>query len=188
MTRFETHTAATAPSAAKPVLESARSAYGFVPNLLGTMAQAPALLEGYVTLAAIFDKSDLDATERQIVLMTNNRLNDCAYCMAAHTVIARASGVPEPVIEALRSNRTLPGEKLEALRTFAGIVNRTRGWPAQADLEAFLAAGYSRQAVLEVILGTALKVMSNYTNHVAATPLDAAFSSAAWSPHHTEPA
>jgi len=49
------------------------------------MAEAPALLEGYLALAKIFDTSDLNAAERQIVLMTNNRLNGCTYCMAAHT-------------------------------------------------------------------------------------------------------
>ncbi|WP_281359587.1 hypothetical protein [Roseobacter ponti] len=30
--------------------------------------------------------------------------------------------------------------------------------------------------MLEVILGTSFEVMSNYTNHIAATPLDDAFS------------
>ncbi|MCR9075748.1 MAG: carboxymuconolactone decarboxylase family protein, partial [bacterium] len=33
-----------------------------------------------------------------------------------------------------------------------------------------------------VILGTAVKVMSNYTNHIAITPLDDAFSAVEWTP------
>ena len=71
--------------------------------------------------------------------------------------------------------------KLEALRTFAAIVNEKRGWPEDAEVEAFLAAGYTRQTVLEVILGTSLKVMSNCTNHVTQTALDDAFAQNAWS-------
>ena len=63
---------------------------------------------------------------------------------------------------------------------FAIAVNDTRGWPSDAQLDAFLAAGYSRRSVLEVILGTALKVLSNYTNHVAETDLDDAFKANAW--------
>lgn len=180
-TSFTTHTIETAPQKAKPFLNAAKGAYGFIPNLLGTMAEAPAILEGYMTLAGIFDKSDLSETERQIILMTNNRLNGCQYCMAAHTSISQGAGVPEDVISSLRTNTPITDPKLEALRTFAALINEKRGWPEPSDIETFLAAGYTRQSILEVILGTALKVMSNYTNHVAATELDAAFAPNAWS-------
>ncbi|MEQ8653601.1 MAG: carboxymuconolactone decarboxylase family protein [Kiloniellales bacterium] len=182
MTDFNTHNVETAPEAAKPLLEAAKSRFGFIPNLLGTMAEAPALLEGYMTLAGIFDKSEFTETERQIVLMTNNRLNGCTYCMAAHTTIAQMSKVPADVIEALRNGTSIADPKLEALRTFAEAINQSRGWPSEAQVEAFLSAGYSRQNLLEVILGTSLKVLSNYTNHVAETPVDAAFAGNAWSP------
>ena len=91
------------------------------------MAEAPALLEGYQTLAGIFDKSDLNATERQVVLMTNNVLNGCSYCMAAHTTIAKGQKVPDDVITALRDGTPIADTKLEALRQFAAKVNETRG-------------------------------------------------------------
>ena len=182
MSDFKTHTIETAPPDAKPSLEGAQNAYGFVPNLLGTMATAPALLDGYLALAGIFDGTDLSETERQIILMTNNRLNGCVYCMAAHTTIAQMAKVPADVIDALRAGTRIADPKLEALRTFAAIINETRGWPSDADVAAFLAAGYTRQTVLEVILGTSLKVMSNFTNHVADTEVDAAFAPNAWSP------
>lgn len=181
MIPFDTYTIETAPSDAKPLLESAQSAFGFVPNLLGTMAEAPPILEAYLTLNGIFAKTELTETERQIILMTNNRLNRCAYCMAAHTSISQASRVPANIIAALRDGTPLADAKLEALRTFAAVINETRGWPAVEEVEAFLAAGYSRRTVLEVILGTAFKVLSNYTNHVAGTELDAAFAPNVWS-------
>ena len=83
MTTFNTLTIESAPAESKPFLQGAKDAFSFVPNLLGNMAVSPALLEGYMTLAGIFDKSNLSETERQIILMTNNRLNGCTYCMAA---------------------------------------------------------------------------------------------------------
>lgn len=186
MTTFTTHTIDTAPESAKPLLETAKGAYGFVPNLLGTMAEAPAILEGYMTLAGIFDKTSLSETERQIILMTNNRLNGCAYCMTAHTSISQASGVPADVIEALRNNTPIDDPKLEALRSFTAVINESRGWPREDNIEALLDAGYTRQTALEVILGTALKVMSNYTNHIAATDIDAAFAPNTWVPDLAE--
>ena len=180
MTSFTTHSINTAPTGSKQLLEDARSAYSFVPNLLATMATSPALLEGYMTLAGIFNKSNLSETERQIILMTNNRLNGCTYCMAAHTTISQMAKVPEDVIRALRDNTPLADSRLEALRVFTAAVNQKRGWPDECDIQAFLAAGYTEETILEVILGTSLKVMSNYTNHIAQTKLDAAFAANAW--------
>jgi AhpD family alkylhydroperoxidase len=180
MSRFPTHSIETAPPTAKPLLEAAKQAYSFVPNLLATMAESPALLEGYMTLSGIFNKTKMSETERQIILMTNNRLNGCVYCMAAHTTISQGANVANDVIEALRTGSPLQDKKLEALRVFTAAINETRGWPSANNVEDFLAAGYTEQTVLEVILGTSLKVMSNYCNHVAQTPVDTAFAANAW--------
>ncbi len=180
MTDFTVHTKETAPEGSRGLLQGARDAYGFTPNLLAVQSESPALLEGYMTLAGIFDKTNLSETERQIILMTNNRLNGCTYCMAAHTSLSQMAKVPDDVIEALRNGTSIADAKLEALRVFAARVNETRGWVEQSDLDALFAAGYTKQTVLEVILGTSLKVMSNYTNHVAQTPVDAAFKANAW--------
>lgn len=181
MSDFPLHSIESAPEPSQGFLTAAQKAYSFVPNLLAGMAEAPALLEGYMTLAGIFDKTSFTETERQIILMTNNRLNGCTYCMAAHTTISQMSGVPADVVTALRENTPIADAKLEALRQFAIVINETRGWPSHADVSAFLSAGYGQQNILEVILGTALKTLSNYTNHIAETPLDDAFKANAWS-------
>jgi len=114
-------------------------------------------------------------------MIANNRLNGCSYCVAAHTTIAKGTGVNDNVLEALRNGTKIPDEKLEALHQFAVRINESRGWVAQADLDALFAVGYNKQTALEVIVGTALKVMSTYTNHLIATPLDEAFKENAWS-------
>lgn len=188
MTEFTRHTVDTAPEAARPVLKGAQGSLGFIPNLFATMAEAPALLNAYSQLGELLNTTSFSATEQQVVLMTNNRLNGCDYCMAAHTTISQGSGVPADVIKSLRSGKAIADPKLEALQTFAQVVNETRGWPAQSDLDAFFAAGYAQQQVLEVVLGTAFKVLSNYTNHVASTPLDAAFQPNVWSASDAEKA
>ncbi|TDF34944.1 carboxymuconolactone decarboxylase family protein [Alteromonadaceae bacterium M269] len=181
MTNFTTYRIDTAPEGSKPFLESAKKAFGIEANLMGNMAEAPSLLEGYLTLNGIFGKADLSETERQIILMTNNRLNGCTYCMAAHTAISKGAGVPDDVIESLRAGTPIADPKLEALRVFAAKVNESRGWLEDGDVEALLAAGYTKQTVLEVVLGTSLKLMSNYTNHITGTQLDAAFKPTEWS-------
>ena len=181
MTEFALHTVETAPEASKPFLAKSKRAYGMIANLHAGMAEAPALLEGYQALAGIFDKTDLSETERQIILMTNNRLNGCTYCMAVHTSISQVAKVPAEVIEALRNGTAIADPKLEALRQFAIVVNEKRGWVDQDDLDGLFAAGYTKQTALEVIVGTSLKVMSNYTNHIVHSPVDAVFQANVWS-------
>ena len=180
MSDFTVHNLETAPAESTALLEKGQKAMGFIPNLYAVMAESPALLEAYQALSGIFGKTSFSETERQVILMTNNRLNGCEYCMAAHTAISKMSKVPDNVIDALREGRPLEDQKLEALRVFAEKLNLSRGWPEEGDVQDFLNAGYNQQNILEVVLGTGLKVLSNYTNHVTNTPLDDAFAPYEW--------
>lgn len=178
---YPIHTVETAPEAAKATLADAEKAYGFVPNLLAMMAEAPALLKAYRALSGLFDETSLSPAERQVVLLTTSYENDCEYCVAAHSAIATMQKVPSDVVQAIRDGKPITDRKLEALRRFTAAVVNTRGWPSDAETEAFLNAGYGRQQVLEVVLGVGIKTVSNYANHMADTPLDQAFARVAWS-------
>lgn len=181
MSRFPIHSIESAPAASQPVLTGAKAAFGFVPNLLGMLAEAPAALQSYVAVSSAFQKSSLTSAEQQVVLLTVSVLNECRYCVAAHTMIAAGAKVPAEVVQALRAGGTIADPKLEALRRFTEAVVRQRGW-AMDELAGFLSAGYSRAQVLEVLAGVTQKTLSNYANHLAGTPLDAAFAPSAWEP------
>jgi uncharacterized peroxidase-related enzyme len=182
MTDFNVHTIDTAPDASRPLLEGAQKAFGFVPNLIGVLAESPAVAEAYLTLSQIFDKSSLTAVERQVAILAISRYNECDYCMAAHSVIAAMQKVPPDVIQAVRDDQPIADAKLEALRVFASAMVDKRGWLAEDEVAAFLEAGYSKAQVLEIVLAASLKTVSNYANHLAETPLDDAFASRAWEP------
>lgn len=179
MSHFPVHTIESAPAGSQPLLTAAKSNFGFVPNLLGMLSEAPAALEGYLGIAGAFQKSSLTPVEQQVVLLTVSVTNRCHYCVAAHTAIAWGAKVPGEVIEALRDGRPIPDARLEALRRFTETVVQSRGWAADG-LADFYAAGFSRAQVLEVVTGVAQKTLSNYANHLAKTPVDAAFAKAAW--------
>ena len=174
MSHFTIHTQDTAPADSKPLLEDSLKSFGMIPNLHGVMAEAPALLEGYQRLHGLFQATSFSADELTVVWQTINVEHGCHYCVPAHTAIAHGMKVDVSIIEALRTGSPLP-EKLEALRQFTLAMTRKRGNVDPADLDAFYSAGYGHQQVLEVVLGLAQKVMSNYVNHVAETPLDAPF-------------
>jgi len=180
MTEFTKHDVETAPENSRPIIEGVKKGLGFVPNLLGYMAESPELLKGYTTLSGIFDKTSLNAVERQVVLLTVSRLNPCHYCMAAHTSIAQMQKVPADVIRSLRDDAAIEDGKLEALQTFTKAMVEARGYVQQDGIDAFLEAGYTKQNVLEVVLGVGVKTLSNYTNHFVETEVDEAFSANAW--------
>jgi AhpD family alkylhydroperoxidase len=180
MTTFQSYTIDTAPAASKSTLEETKRAFGFVPNLQAHMAESPELLAGYTALWDLFAKSSLTPHEQQVVYLTSNFENGCHYCMAGHSTLAKMIGMDPAVIAALRAGTPLPDAKLEALHRFTTIVVRERGFAPDAEVEAFLAAGYTRRNVLEVILGVATKVMSNYTNHIVHTPYDAFMKGNEW--------
>ncbi len=182
MSQFNVHSKETAPPESAELLATAEKAFGFVPNLLGVMAESPATIKAYLTIGKIFDESSFSATERQVVILAASRFNECDYCVAAHSVIANMQKVPAGVVEAIRNDQAIDDKKLEALRTFTTAVVEKRGWVANDDIVAFQAAGFSKAQILEVIVGLSFKTLSNYVNHIAKTPLDDAFAAQAWTP------
>ncbi|MCY4336699.1 MAG: carboxymuconolactone decarboxylase family protein [Litoreibacter sp.] len=180
MTDFPSHDMDTAPEASKPLLENSQKAFGRLPGLHKVMSESPQLLEGYQVLHKLFAESDFDAEELTVVWQTINVEHECHYCVPAHTGIAKMMKVDEAIVEALRNETPLANAKLEALRTFTLQMLRSRGNVTEEQMQTFFAAGYDHRAVLNIILGLAQKVMSNYTNHVAQTPVDAVFEPLKW--------
>ena len=135
-----------------------------------------------MTLGKLFNQSSFNATQRQVVILAISRYNECRYCVAAHSAVAQMQSVPADVVEAIRTDKPIADSRLESLRKFATLMVDKRGWPEDAKLASFLAAGYTRAHVLEVILAISYKTLSNYVNHVAGTPLDDAFAAKVWSP------
>ncbi|MGB2685048.1 MAG: carboxymuconolactone decarboxylase family protein [Olleya sp.] len=180
MTTLKIHNIETAPEGSKALLENSQKAYGMIPGLHGVLAASPELLKAYQELHQLFTETSFNNDELTVVWQTINVEHACHYCVPAHTGIAKMMKVDDAIIDALRNETPLADAKLEALRTLTLSITRNRGNVSQADLEAFYAAGYGEQQVLEIILGLSQKVISNYTNHIANTPVDEAFQKFAW--------
>ena len=173
MTDYSVHTIETAPEAAKPLLAAVKQGWGFIPKLQGTLAESPLALEAYDTLFnLVAAKASLTAAEQQIVYQAINVFHGCEYCTAGHTFLSRKAGVPEDVIQAIRNRAPIADARLEALRRFAEVVAQSRGFAGDGAVDAFIASGFTRAQVLEVVTIIATKVISNYTNHLTHTPLE----------------
>lgn len=175
MSDFTIYTQENAPEAAKPLLEKSVKAFGMVPNLHGVMAESPELLDSYQQAHNLFQQTSFNAEELTVVWQSINIEHDCHYCVPAHTGIAHAMKVDQDIIDALRNKTPLADSKLEALRETTLAMVRQRGVLSDDDVSKFYAAGYERKQLLEIVLGLSQKIMSNFTNHLADTPVDAPF-------------
>jgi len=183
MSDYTIYTLENAPEKSKPILTKTQEKYGFVPNLMGVLAGAPAAVQGYAAVADAFAGSSLSPVEQQVVLLSTSFENECHYCMAAHSTVAGMVNLPEDVLKALRDGTEIESDaKLETLRQTTRKVVEDRGWLDDEDIQTFLNAGYTRGQLLEVIVGVAQKTISNYTNHLAETPVDEQLAAQAWTP------
>ena len=180
MSKFQIHTLESAPDGSKNGLKNAQAAFGMIPNLIGVLANSPSTLKAYQQLHQLATETSFTPEELTVVWQTINVEHNCHYCVPAHTAIAHSMKVSEKVIDALRDESELPTEKLEALRAFTLEVVRERGVVANASFEKFLSVGFTNQNVLEVVSILSQKVISNYVNHLAETPLDVPFQKFNW--------
>lgn len=180
MSNYHIYDENTAPEQSRQALKQAKITLGRIPNLMAIMAESPALVNAYGTILQIFEQTAFSDTEKQLVLLTVSHENSCNYSMAAHSTLAQKKQVPAEIIEALREGQPLVDKKLEALRQFVLTVVKNRGHANEAEINAFLDAGYSRAQIFDALVGVGMKTLSNYTNHITEIPLDTAFQAQAW--------
>ncbi len=183
MLRFQLVNAETAPGGSVETINAVTAAYGFLPNLIGTLGNSPAAVQAYASVSGAFERSTLSPIEQQVVLLTTSVENECHYCVAAHTAVATMIGAPNEVVAALRAGEALADPRLEVLRALTLSIVRNRGWVSEPEIAQFLAAGYTKAQILDVVTGVTQKTLSNYVNHLAETPLDENFAPFAWTPN-----
>lgn len=173
----------TAHESAKPILDAAKTRMGMIPNMYARMANLPGLLATYAQgYEAFRGQGGFTPAEQEVVLLVISRENACEYCVGAHSMIAdRMSKAPPQALDALRAGKPIANHRLAALAAFTKAMLDTRGNPTPEHARAFLAAGFTEQQILAVILAIAVKTISNYSNHLFHTPLDAPFAAYAWS-------
>ena len=167
MSIFTQHNDQSAPEGAAEVLGKVHERYGFIPNLAAYVAESPVVLDAIMDLAGAFDKTSFTAKEQQLILLTVSALNACSYCKTVHTALGRIAEFDAATLQAIVAFEPLQDAKLSALRDFTRKVVEEKGWVKEDDVQQFLNAGYSKAQVFEVVMGIAMKMLTNYSNHLA---------------------
>lgn len=155
----------------RELLDAVHKKLGAVPNLTRVLAHAPAALEGYLGFGAALSSGALDARLRELIALTVAEVNQCEYCLSAHSFLAAKLGLPESeVLAARRGTSATP--KTQAILSLARGLVVNRGWLSEQELGIAREAGVGDGEIVETIANVALNVFTNYLNHVAETAID----------------
>jgi uncharacterized peroxidase-related enzyme len=163
------------PSAAtgrtSELFTAVKSKLGAVPNLMRTLGHSPATLDAFLGFKAALGGGILSAKVREQIALTVAELNGCEYCLAAHSLVAKANGLTsESILAARRGEAADP--KVDSLLKFATAVVRDRGNVSDDAIMIARDAGASDAEIIETVANVALNILTNYTNHVAQPALD----------------
>ena len=155
----------------KVLLDTVQKKLGATPNLIRTLAVAPAALEGYLNFSQGLAGGSLTARLREQIALTLAGANTCQYCASAHTFIGKSLGLDDNELAAnLEASSSDP--KVEAALIFVCSIVSKRGWVDDTEVRRVRDAGYSDGEITEIIANVALNIFTNYFNHIARTELD----------------
>jgi AhpD family alkylhydroperoxidase len=162
---------ASATGSNKKFFDLLHSALGVVPNMTRSMAQSPAVLEGYVSLNGALTKGSLGKKLGEELALALAHTNRCDYCASAHTVLGKFAGLSETEMTAAL-NGTVADARTAAALKFANVVVEKPGRINDADFQAVTDAGFTPGEAGEIVAHVALNVFTNYFNNVAGTEID----------------
>lgn len=152
------------------IFDQLEKGLGFVPNLYATYAYSDNALGDYLALQN--RKSSLTAKEREVINLVVSQVNECAYCLAAHTALGKMNGFTDEQIIELRTGEASFNDKLDALARFVKDITINRGKPADEATEALLNAGYTKGNLVDIIVVIGDKIISNFIHGTTQIPID----------------
>lgn len=152
------------------IFDNLKKGLGFVPNLYATYAYNDTALADYLALQN--RKSTLKAKEREVINLVVSQVNECAYCLAAHTALGKMNGFTEAQIIEIRQGRVSFDDKLDALAKFVknSVINRSK--PDAEVVDRLLAAGYTQANLVDIIMVIGDKMVSNFIHGTTQIPVD----------------
>jgi AhpD family alkylhydroperoxidase len=167
-------TEAPTPDAIEEVRDMAKDFYGgFVPNQIKVLNEhSPAAARMYIATMDLVEQGELADHEREAVILTISRYNDCHYCTRTHAFLGREAGLSQEAIEAIHRGGLPDDDRLQALVQATRRLLDKRGWLNEDDQSSLQWEGIGKTELYEINTLIGLKIFSNYVNHVAQTEVD----------------
>lgn len=140
---------------------------GSIPNLYAVFACSQYALGSYLQLQRREDS--LTAQQREVISLIVSQVNDSAYCLRAHTMIAKLNGFTDEQIMEIRTGSAAFDPALHALAKLTKRMVVSRG---KAEADELLAAGLTRENLVDVVLAIGDTTISNYMYKLSEIPID----------------
>lgn len=170
MSSFDVPTREEVSPANQAIFDKLKASLGTVPNLYATFAYSEHALGNYLSLQNA--KSSITGKAREVINLVVSQVNECEYCLAAHTVIGKMSGFAEEQILEIRRGRASFDPKLDALAGLVKDIAERRGHADQERVDAFLTAGWTKENLVDAIVTIGDKIVTNYLHGVTRVPVD----------------
>lgn len=170
MTTFNVPTREDVNATNQAIFDNLEKAVGFVPNLFATYAYSDNALKNYLEFSNA--KTSLKAKEKEVVNLAVSEVNNCEYCLSAHTAIGKMNGFTDDQILNLRAGKAPFDQKLDALAKLAKNITENRGNTDSEILDNFFNAGWTKENLIDTISLVGDKTISNYINNTTRIPVD----------------
>lgn len=171
MSRITVPSREAAPAASQPLLDAVEKQLGVVPNLFRLVALSPAALQAYLGFNGGLSKA-LDVKTRERIALAVAQINECDYCLSAHSYLGLNLAKIDIAEMALNRKGGSSDAKANAAVAFAVKVTKARGKISDADIAAVKAAGFTDGQMVEIVALVAENVFTNFVNIVAQTDID----------------
>jgi len=152
-------------------LNAVKDKIGMIPNLFSTLALAPAALNAYLALSDTLEKGRLSARQREVIALAVSQFNVCQYCLSAHTLTGKSTGMSEAcTIDARNGKANDPLEN--AIASLAVKIIRQQGRLSDDELNSARNANLDDALIMEIVANVSLTIFSNFTNNIAHTDID----------------
>lgn len=152
------------------IFDNLQKQLGFVPNLYAYYAKNDTALVGYLDQQS--RKSTLKTKEKEVINLVVSQINECQYCLAAHTAIAKMNGFSDEQIIEIRRGAVSFDEKFNALAKFAASVTENHGRATEEAKENFFEAGYDESNLIDAVMVIGEKITSNYLHNLTQVEVD----------------
>ena len=155
----------------KALLDQIHAAFGATPNMFRTVAHSPAALQSMWAAFGALGHGILGAKlGEQIAVAVANR-NACEYCLAAHTALGRKAGASAEEMAAAQTGQASDPATQAALQFALQVVDQRGRVPAE-EVQRLRNAGFSDEAIVEILAHVALNLFTNYVNVALEVPVD----------------
>lgn len=150
-----------------------KAAIGVVPNAYVDIgSNSPIALETLLNIDGALKKGTLSAKEGEVVKLVVSQTADCDYCLAAHTLIGKKTGLSKEDILAIRRGTPSSDSRLDTLAAFTRELISTNGTMSASAVEKIKAADFTDTQIVEIVLSITSITFTNLFNRINDTVLD----------------